>query len=334
MSVLGYILPSMKIAVLGAGYAGLATAWYLLQDSKVQVSLFDPSGIGGQASGLAAGLLHPFVGIHAKLNNQGREGMEATRSLLEISSKAFGKRVYEATGILRVAVTEKQREGFGRCAERYSDVEWWDDCSERVSGVVKEPGIFIRSGITVNSEEYLEGLWQACQDRGAVFERRGIESLEEVDSFDAVVLAMGIETNKFADVSLTPIKGQLLQFAWPQDIEPLPFSINSKAYLAMSSDRKSVIAGATFERDFHSVDPDVEIALAYILPKARIIYPAIDQMELLSCRAAVRVSTPNRLPIAKQVSEKVWVFTGLGSKGLLYHALYAKRLCNEILTQA
>jgi len=324
----------MKIAVLGAGYAGLATAWHLLQDSKVQVSLFDPAGIGGQASGLAAGLLHPFVGAHAKLNFQGREGMEATRSLLEVSSEALNGFVSEATGILRVAVTEQQREDFGRCAEQYSDVEWWDNCSEKVSGVAKEPGIFIRSGITVDSEEYLKGLWQACQVRGAIFERRGIESLDEVDSYDVVVLAMGIETMRFADVSLRPIKGQLLQFAWPQDIEPLPFSINSKAYLAMSSDRKSVVAGATFERHFHTVDPDVELTRAYILPKARIIYPAIDQMELLSCRSAVRVSTPNRLPIAKQVSERVWVFTGLGSKGLLYHALYAKRLCNEILTQA
>ncbi|HRD55095.1 MAG TPA: FAD-dependent oxidoreductase, partial [Parachlamydiaceae bacterium] len=50
----------MKIAIIGAGFAGLATAWHLLQHQDkipLEVTIFDSSGFGGGASGIAAGLL-------------------------------------------------------------------------------------------------------------------------------------------------------------------------------------------------------------------------------------------------------------------------------------
>ncbi len=50
----------MKIAVIGAGFAGLA-ACVFARDGGHEVELYDAVGIGGGASGVACGLIHPFL---------------------------------------------------------------------------------------------------------------------------------------------------------------------------------------------------------------------------------------------------------------------------------
>ncbi len=61
----------MKIAIIGAGFAGLAGAYYLSE--HFQVTLFDLKGIGGGASGISSGLLHPYPG------EKGRRSWHAAR---------------------------------------------------------------------------------------------------------------------------------------------------------------------------------------------------------------------------------------------------------------
>ena len=50
--------------MLGAGFAGLSAAWHLLKqspkDSNIRVDIYDEAGIGGGASGVSGGLLHPY----------------------------------------------------------------------------------------------------------------------------------------------------------------------------------------------------------------------------------------------------------------------------------
>lgn len=54
----------LKFAVLGAGFAGLSVVWNLLQhtskDSRICIDIYDETGIGGGASGISGGLLHPY----------------------------------------------------------------------------------------------------------------------------------------------------------------------------------------------------------------------------------------------------------------------------------
>ena len=53
-----------RYAVVGAGFAGIAAAWHLMQQGSqvgpTEVHLWDVAGLAGGASGAAAGLLHPF----------------------------------------------------------------------------------------------------------------------------------------------------------------------------------------------------------------------------------------------------------------------------------
>ncbi len=216
----------MNIAIIGAGFAGLATAWHLIHSYKHQVTVFDPAGLGGGASGMAAGLLHPYANAHAKLNWRGKEGMEATLKLIDISSKAAEEPVAHHTGLLRPAILEAQEVDFALSASKNSEVEWFTsaECQKLVSGLVPKPGVFISTAWTVDCKKYLEGLWKACP--GATLKLQKIENLQELASFDAVVIAMGIASTQLADVKLTPIKGQLLELEWPT--EPSAASFSSK----------------------------------------------------------------------------------------------------------
>ena len=131
-----------------------------------------------------------------------------------------------------------------------------------------------------------------------------------------------------SDLKIKPVKGQLLKVEWPD--AQLPFPMNSQAYVVGNPSEQSCIVGATFEKDFLDEKPDVDLALELLKPKIAALYPGLEAHKILGCRAGLRGTTPDRLPIAKQIGERQWVLAGLGSKGLLYHALYAEELANTI----
>lgn len=321
----------MHIAIIGSGFAGIATAWHLIHTHNFQVTVFDPAGIGGGPSGMAAGLLHPYVGVHAKLNWMGREGMKATLKLIEASSKALGEDVAANTGMLRSPINDSQEADFSLAASKYSDVQWLsaEECQSITRGTVLKPGIFVSSAWTVYCKKYLEGLWKDCH--GATFQQQAIQNLSDLSSFDAVVITMGIDSTSLADVKLNPTKGQLLELAWPDDLPPLPFPLNSDAYILMKPGNKSCIVGATFEKDFDTPLPEIEIAIAQLNPKYTAMIPALKDAKIIDCKAGVRAGTPNRHPLVKQLDHRTWILAGLGSKGLLHHAIMTEQLANSIV---
>lgn len=329
----------MRIAIIGAGFSGLATAWHLLHSHStfpISVVVFDPKGIGGGASGMAAGLIHPYSGAHAKLNWQGIAGLQATHILLEASAKVLGRPVADPSGLLRVAITEAQQQDFSRCAQAYSDVAWQspEECVGLAPGIVNKPGILIKSAIAVNCSLYLQGLWKACSLKGAVLEKQAVDSLSMLNEFDVIVVGMGIASKTLPELSslpLTAVKGQILEIGWPVEVPPPLLPLNSQAYLIMNASKRSCFVGATFEKNFSTTGPVPEFALADLMPKAEALYPCIKNAPLIECRAGIRASTPDHHPIAKRINEKCWVIAGMGSKGLLYHALFAQKITQEIL---
>lgn len=322
-----------KIAIIGGGICGLAAAALLAETADI--TIIDPAEIGDNASGLAAGLLHPYAGLHAKLVPYGVEGLKATLELIGIAEKALGEAVAKKTGMLRIAISDEQKEDFSLTASKYPDVRWVE--AEEAQMLVPElqpfPGIFIESAYVVQTKKYLEGLKKHCMARGTKWVSKKIVSLNELSNFDKIILAAGAAAKELSTLPLTPIKGQLLELEWPKSLAPLPFPINSLAYLVMSSDNKRCVAGATFERDFIIPGPDIEIAKAYLLPKIAEMLPQLEGAKILSCKAGMRASAPQHLPLIKKVADNCWVITGMGSKGLLYHALSAKKLVEWLWTK-
>ena len=166
----------MSIAIIGAGFAGLAAAYHLSEN--FQVVLYDKKGIGGGASGISSGLLHPYPGEKGRRSWHASEALEATRELLEVAEKEIGKPVAEYGGIFRQ----------GDCIDPGEDVELLADGS-----------YFIKSGITVFPELYLEGLWKACKKRGVQLVLQNIGALEELKEFETVIIAAGAGIRNFPE---------------------------------------------------------------------------------------------------------------------------------------
>jgi len=327
---------SMRIAIIGAGFSGLAAAWHLSQ-KNCETTLFDPQGIGGGASGISAGLVHPYAGAHAKLNRYGREGMIETELLLNMASESLGTSVVAGRGLIRLAYSTEQYEDFNRSAKEYDDIDWLSDdqCLKSVP-FIERPlgGIFIRSALSVTIASYIKGLSKACESRGVNLIKSKIQNLSELAGFDAIIVAAGFSSTQYPELNqftLTPIKGQILEFQWPKDMPMLSVPINSQAYLINNPSNGSCYAGATFEKKIASDLPDKQTAIDELFPKINVMVPFLTQCPIIDCRAGIRVSTPDHLPIIAKVKDNIWLLTGMGSKGLLYHALFAKLLAHQIL---
>lgn len=328
-----------RIAVVGAGLTGLAVAWHLLESLPLcEIVIYDSHPFGGGASVVAAGLLHPYAGTHAKLNRMGHEGMQSAKKLLRVSEEALGSPVSNSSGLLRLALTEVQKEDYLQCAQKNpQEVSWLEaeECQALVPGVVAASGILIKDGITVHLPSYLKGLRQACAAKGAIFKQEKISSLRQLEGFTLKIIATGAATTEIDELTTLPIKpvrGQILELAWPHDLPPLKFPINSYAYLVMSPGNRSCLAGATFEKGISSSIPDIDFARAEIMPHVASMMPALASAEIINCQAGVRASSPQHLPLLEQIAQDTWVLAGMGSKGLLYHALMAEKLVNEVMS--
>lgn len=323
----------MRIAIVGSGLCGLATAWFILNKQShgrsITLTIYDSKKISEGTSGMAAGLMHPFAGAPAKLNQHGWEAYEETCKLIEISSKMVKKPVAVFSGIQRIAITEKQKKEYRASSNCNKEVLW---CESNIVGVMSFPGLFIPSCVTVDCPQYLRGLWLACEEKGAIFEQTEIQSLEQLKEVDLIILATGALVNQLLDQKLpiTQVKGQILEMRWPSHLDPLPYAVNSIAYAIMENKEKCIV-GATYERGFETLEPNMAFASGDILPKIRQFIPDLDDSLITGCRAGVRASGPNHMPLIKKINAKCWAITGMGSKGLLYHALFAHRLVNQLM---
>lgn len=311
----------MRAAVVGAGLAGIAAAWNLVEIG-FEVFLFDPKGIGGGASGVSTGLLHPFPGKRAERSWRADEGMEETKKLLLTAEKALGKLAADRSGIFRPAITVEQKIDFQNNKDEAA--KWTQislpDCPEM-------EGLWIASGITVFSRLYLKGLWLACEQRGAVLRK---ENFTSPDAFDKVVWAVGadiIHLEEGKKLSLRTAIGQSLLCRWKK---PLLFSLASQGYITLTEDPTLCQVGSTYE---HTRERDPQKAIE-LLEKVSKFYPPAKDFEIVEVRHGTRVAPKEgHQPILQKINEKTWIFTGLGSRGMLYHALMAKELVLSIQTQ-
>ena len=301
-----------RLAVVGSGFAGLSVVWHALQKGY-EVTLFDPAGIGAGASGVSTGLLHPFPGKTASLSWKARDGMEATRALLLVAKSALSCPVASYTGIFRPAITESQKQSF-----RQNKEALWKEVS--LPGMPPTEGLWIEEGITVFSRLYLKGLWLASEKMGAVFIQ---EKFSQPHLFDRIVFAMGSETTTLEECKHLPVRtaiGQSLVCEWDH---PLPFSLASQGYITLTEDPSLCQVGSTYE---HTLEPDPKKALA-LIHQVSYFYPPALHFKIKEIRSGKRVAPKEgHQPIIAQISPKAWVFTGLGSRGLLYHAFLGAHL--------
>jgi glycine/D-amino acid oxidase-like deaminating enzyme len=287
----------VKLAIVGAGFAGLAAAYFLSEHFNT-VTLFDEKGIGGGASGISAGLLHPYPGAKGRRSFFADEALILAKDLIDQAGEALGEKVADKGGILRLGPIQNPG----------------DDV------IMLGPERFlITSGMTVFPQLYLKGLWLLCEKQGAELRKEKIEDTGQLNNYDVIVLAVGAGIRFFKEkesLKINYVKGQVLTCSLE---EPLERSISTKIYTALMEEPLKCHVGATYERERIDEIACPETAVALLRPTR----PVLD------CKAGIRVTNPaHYFPIVQQISTKVWAITALGSRGLLYHALLGNNLKN------
>ncbi|VHO02400.1 FAD-dependent oxidoreductase [Candidatus Rhabdochlamydia sp. T3358] len=308
----------MRIAIIGAGFSGLAAAWNLL-NLKNQVVVFDL--FSGGASAVAAGLLHPYVGEEGRRSLFATEAMQKTEELLQIAKASLREEVYRE-GIIRIAQNEKQRKAYKNHCVVFKDVV-----------DLGKDHFLIKSGKTVFCKRYLQGMRLAIAERGGQFIAEKITDLKQLKDFDQIVVAAGASIRNFPEfeqLKLRFIKGQVLTCEIPLDLQ-IEKSLVGKGYIATSYEPKICHVGATYERHDLTDTADLLNTQNLLFTKASSFYPDIWRLKPIDCSSAIRVKRQGHyLPMVKEVSSRVWVITAMGSRGLLYHAYFGEKLAQAI----
>ncbi len=302
----------MKVSVIGAGYAGLAVCWHLLQYPNIHVTLFDE---GHGASSASTGLLHPFPGRTSSRSWMAKEGMEASLALIAVAESSLGCPVANRGGVLRLPWAPWQEKEFLKLTKKDPDAIW------------KEGNLWIPSGMAVYSKLYMEGLLKACLHLGAVFKKERVDALSDLDA-DHIVLATGAETLRFLNLPLIPVKGHSLLCDWGD--ARLPYSLISNGHITPTEDPNLCMIGSTYEHDFQSPDPDPAV-IPVLLAKAAAFYPQASEFKVVELLAGIRMTRDaGYRPFVERIAPNLHVFTALGSRGLLYHALMGRQIAQEI----
>lgn len=292
----------MRIAVVGAGLAGLAAACALKKRGH-SLALYDRKGVGKGASGIASGLCHPYPGRGPKRSKYADAAMEAAYELVDLSEKVLGEKVALRNGILK---------------RGWTPYEWYNDLKQT------DEGILVTSGMTIFMPKYLEGLFRFLDEPLHVGEV-DLERLQE--EYDRVVLAIGAGIFAFPfSLPIAKNKGQILTFLTKKAPER---SISGDGHISPLGNGRVQI-GSTYEHDFTGEEVEEGKAQTLLLPKVE-KFINIEDLTYESTSAGMRVAVKGSyLPLLRQVGDKMIVVTGFGSRGLLYHALYGK-LVAELL---
>lgn len=300
----------MKIAIIGRGLAGSCVATLLKEH---EVTVFEDGN--SSASSIAAGMLHKFVGHENKKNPLADQAYEESINFIK---KHAPEHIVE-TPLIRLAITNEQKEKWTRAAGIYPELKWIEDAST-LGPYPKYPALIVQGAI-IDCPEYLNKLRANLN----VITRR-IETIDELSDFDQVIIAAGpTRFKEQSEIKTHHLKGQLLEFPFSHT---LPYPINSSAYFIKRNEM--AVLGATFERHFETIDPDFKIAFSELNPYFETFFPTI-RMGEAKVKSGLRVTTPDRLPIVKRLNDRLLVLNGFGSRGLLYHVHFSNKLVKNFL---
>ncbi len=337
---------SFDYCILGAGLAGISLA-YELSKENVSICIIDPDGVASGASGTPLGLVNPATGRYASQSWEAKLCYAKILSNLELVQNTSPVQFYKQTGVLRPAMEEKIA---GRMKENFTSQDWPDGWIEwkNENEIQKfHPGItcvgggvWLPIGLTVDISTYLKSfadylslkeIHQIYNAEYLIEKRNDYWELNFTNSnsikVQNLVFATGSSTIKsgfWKGLPVHPVKGQL---AVLEPESPLSFNhaISARGYMTSMNPNQFVV-GSTYEHSFDHDNTDQQ-GLDYLLGRFRKVLPNLhDNSKVVHQWAGIRASTPNRMPIlGKHPShQNMFVFAGLGSKGLLYSAYLAE----------
>lgn len=335
---------SADVAVVGGGVIGCAVAWCLAREG-VRVSVFERGTIGGEASGVSAGILAPLAesaapGPFVELALAGLRAFDEELAALRETSGLDPE--YRRCGVLRLAMDEAEvralQEAAAWQANARLELRWLEP--RQVASL--EPGLAICRGALLSPREghvhparlTLALATAAARCGAALYQQsppalpwveggrlRGLMLDGERRAFATVVLAAGAWSGAWAallglHLPVRPVKGQMLLLrAVPPPVRHVVFSGHS--YLVPRADA-TVYVGATQEEA--GFDHRVTLAAVQALAAhAAALVPALESAEVVGMGAGLRPGSADGLPIIGRTQglENLVLATGHFRNGVL-----------------
>ncbi|XP_078443882.1 FAD-dependent oxidoreductase family protein [Wolffia australiana] len=369
-------LQPLRYAVLGAGFAGLSVVWHLLESNPKELSLvidlFDEVGIGGGASGVAGGLIHPYS-PKGKLLWRGPEFWKECLKLLSVAEKENSDedQIVWRRGIIRPATTPKNaeilKENASNLPDGFCNEFLGQDATQKLVPGLRAPydaSVYMPHAVNIHPSRYLQALFLACKNLSEEtsmqirFFKKRIKSLLELqDDYDCVIICLGAKATMLPELEgLLPLRlcrGVIAHMQLPDSAreayEERSPSILSDAWLAAQGPR-TLVMGSTWDWGSENSSPDVSPqeecrALEELIPKVVSVYPAIEKWSMAEMKGGLRAMPPltsaGSLPLLGCVDDfvkekgqaKYWIIGGLGARGLLYHGLLGKLTAQAVVLQ-
>ncbi len=328
------------VLIAGAGLAGSCAALHLRMAGRevMVVEAEEP------AAGSAAGLVNPFMGRKAKPVPYLHEAVNAFEETLKIAS---AEHLFFGDGVWRPAMSESQAITYRRRAKQHPDQLTWlphDDARDRFAPALTSfGGLWVRRGGAISVPSFIRALLDAAhvEVRPNTLVSRWDEdknhvavTLNDGTRLHArhLILALGyggVDHPALSDLELYGVKGQVIRVETPVDLASLP-PLAGSGYVVPDGD--TLVIGSTYEHNFTVLDPTGD-ATEQILEKAGTLLPSLTEPTVVEAATGVRTyARGSSEPVARPLSgsQRIWAFTGLGSKGLLMAPLFARRLCKRL----
>ncbi|AOE49551.1 tRNA (5-methylaminomethyl-2-thiouridine)(34)-methyltransferase MnmD [Kangiella sediminilitoris] len=317
-----------KVAVIGAGLAGCATAYQLLQQG-IEVHLFDKEAtIGASATNMPSLVALPIMSIdHNAYSQLAFTGFEHLRSFIrqypglaknhfahQLSNKKYSQfhlEQYETT---------------------YSAQTWASSMYKFEPIAIGQTGVegLKIPAIQVNGPEFCQVLIKELAEDNIHLNNK-IQNPEQLDGFDHVIICSGYQLPKISLSQqlpqISPMRGQLTTLKTKLSHQT---PVNHDGHLT-HFDNKLVI-GATFER---SSDDTIrrEDSLRNIEKVNKRFGLGIKEKDIATEHPGIRATSYDRFPfcgyLTRNQKQSIWVNYGYGARGLCFALL-----CGEVITNA
>lgn len=302
-----------RVAVAGAGALGSAVTLRLAR-LGFEVTVFDPSPPGVNASGVAAGMLAPLS--EALFDPASRHHLDLMRR-----ARALWPDFAQALGVALV-----------RSGVRIEGADAWrGEVAARLDAFGAPADALGIEDWRIDARQALAALHEAARQAGAAFQSVAVQGFKpgvveladgRREAFDALVLATGpgVRHGGIAPEAkaLEPIKGQILRLP-ERDEGEAPVVRGEGVYLAPGA---SLAIGATMEHGRDDLAPDPAATRA-LRAAAAILRPDLD-LDRAAVDVGVRVTTPDGLPLVGwSQTPGVMLAVGARRNGWLFAPLVA-----------
>ena len=344
-----------RVAVVGAGVAGLGVAWRLAARGWA-VTVFERGRAGRGASWAAAGMLAPAAEIgfeELDLYGLGRASLARWPAFAAELERASGAPVgLDTSGTLVVADDRDSaaalRRLFAFQREHGAPVEWLstDEALEREPMLSPRvpAAIWSPADHQVDNRAVVGALLAACRGAGvALREGVAVRAVEAGPALrlgdgtrveaEAVVVAAGAWTAGVGGLEpappVRPVKGQALSVRTTDALRVRHTLRGPRAYLVPKPDGRLVV-GATSEERGH--DTAVTAGGLYRLLEGAVrVLPGIEELDVVETWAGLRPASRDHAPLlGRTPSPGVHLATGLYRHGLLLLPVVAEGVADEV----